>query len=67
VTVKAAPREGSFTPWWHALHIEIYGGPSTRAQGADGTLATYNAERRAMLATIPDSGKGAEVTLKYSE
>jgi alpha-glucosidase len=67
VTVKAAPREGDYTPWWHALHIEVYGGPSTRAAGADGTLATYNAERHAMLATIPDSGKGAEVTLNYSE
>ena len=67
VTVKAAPREGDYTPWWHALHIEVYGGPSTKAQGGDGTLATYNAERHAMLATIPDSGKGAEVTLHYSE
>ena len=67
VTVKAGPREGDYTPWWHALHIEVYGGPSTKAQGGDGTLATYNAERHAMLATIPDSGKGAEVTLHYSE
>jgi alpha-glucosidase len=65
VTVKAAPREGSYAPWWHALHIEVYGGPSTKAEGADATLATYNAERHAMLATVPDSGKGAEVTLKY--
>jgi hypothetical protein len=65
--VKAGAREGSFTPWWTALHIEVYGGPSTKAEGGDGTLATYNAERHAMLATIPDSGKGAEVTLKYSE
>jgi alpha-glucosidase len=67
VTVKAAPREGSFTPWWTALHIEVYGGPSTKAEGADGALASYNAERHAMSATIPDSGKGAEVTLKYAD
>ena len=32
----------------------------------DGTLVTYNSQRHAMLATIADSGKGAEVTLKYS-
>ena len=64
VTVKAAPREGDYAPWWHALHIEVYGGPSTKAEGGDRTLATYNAERRAMLATIPDSGKGAELTLE---
>jgi alpha-glucosidase len=72
VTVKAAPREGSYAAWWTALQIEVYGGPGTKAvaakaEGADGTLATYNAERHAMLATIPDSGKGAEVTLKYTE
>jgi alpha-glucosidase len=66
VTVNAAPREGSFPAWWTALHIEVYGGPSTKAEGADGTLATYNAQRRAMLATISDNGKGAELTLKYS-
>jgi alpha-glucosidase len=66
VTVKASPREGSFAPWWTALHIEVYGGPSTKAAAGDGTLATYNARRHAMLATIPDSGKGAELTLKYS-
>jgi alpha-glucosidase len=66
VTVKIAPREGSFAPWWQALHVEVYGGPSTKAEAADGTLATWNAQRRAMLATIPDTGKGAELTLKYS-
>jgi alpha-glucosidase len=67
VTVKAAPREGSFAPWWDALHIEVYGGPGTKAEGSGGTLPTYNAERQAMTATIADSGKGAELTLKYSK
>jgi alpha-glucosidase len=66
VTVKIAPREGSFAPWWQVVHIEVYGGPSAKAEAADGTLATYNAQRRAMLATIPDTGKGAELTLKYT-
>jgi alpha-glucosidase len=66
ITVKAAPREGSYTPWWTVLHIEVYGGPGTTAESADGTLVTYNSQRHAMLATIADSGKGAEVTLKYS-
>jgi alpha-glucosidase len=66
VTVKVAPREGSFAAWWTALHVEVYGGPGTKAEGGDGTLATYNAQRQAMVATIPDSGKGAELTLKYS-
>ena len=66
VTVKVAPREGSFAAWWTALHVEVYGGPGTMADAGDGTLATYNAQRQAMVATIPDSGKGTELTLKYS-
>jgi alpha-glucosidase len=66
VRVKASPREGSFTPWWTALQIEVYGAPSTKAETADGTRATYNAQRHATLVTIPDNGKGAELTLKYS-
>jgi hypothetical protein len=30
-------------------------------------LAAYNGERQAMVAVIPDSGKGAELTLNYSK
>jgi alpha-glucosidase len=66
VRVKIAPREGSFAPWWQVLHIEVYGGPSMKAEAADGTLATWNVQRQAMLATIPDTGKGTELTLKYA-
>ena len=65
VTVKAAPRQGSFAPWWQALRVEVYGGPGLKATGGDATLATYDAERQAMVATIPDGGKGAELTLTY--
>lgn len=67
VHVKIAPREGSFAPWWQVLHIEVYGGPSMKAEAADGMLVTWNAQRRAMLATIPDTGKGTELTLKYAQ
>jgi alpha-glucosidase len=66
VTVKASAREGSFAPWWNVLHVEVYGGPSNKAEAADGTLVTHNAQRNAMLATIPDTGKGVELTLTYS-
>ena len=67
VTIKAAPRDGSYAPWWQALRVEVYGGPSTKAEGSDGSLAAYDAEHQAMVATIADSGKGAELTLKYSK
>jgi alpha-glucosidase len=65
VTVRAAAREGSYPAWWKALRIEVYGGPGTEAAGGDGTLAVYDAQRQAMTATIPDSGRGAELTLRY--
>ena len=67
VTVKATPRQGGFAAWWQALRVEVYGGPGTRAEGNDGTLATYDAERRAMVATVADSGKGAELLLTYGK
>ncbi len=67
VTVSVAPREGSFAPWWQTLRVEVYGGSGTKAEGSDGTLATYDAERQAMVATIPDTGKGETLTLKYSK
>jgi hypothetical protein len=44
----------------------VYGGPGSKAEGPDGTIASYDAVRRAMVATIPDSGKGVELALKYS-
>ena len=67
ITVKAEPREGSFTPWWQALRVEVYGGPGSHAQAGEGSLAVYDAEHQRMIATVPDSGKGAELTLKYSK
>ncbi len=67
VTVKAAQREGTYAPWWQTLRVEIYGGPGTKAEAGEGNVPTYDAEHQAMVATMADNGKGAEVTLKYSK
>jgi alpha-glucosidase len=66
VSVKAAPREGSYPAWWQSLRVEVHGGPGSRATAGEGTSANYDAAHQAMVATIADSGKGAELTLKYS-
>jgi alpha-glucosidase len=71
VSVKAAPREGSYPAWWQSLRVEVHGGPGARAtasgaKAGEGTSANYDAAHQAMVATIADSGKGAELTLKYS-
>ena len=66
VSVKAAPREGSSPAWWQSLRVEVHGGPGTKASAGEAAAATYDAAHQAMVATIADSGKGAELTLKYS-
>ncbi len=66
VTVKAAPREGSYPAWWQSLRVEVYGGPGTTA-AADNAVPTYDAEHQAMIVAIADNGKGAELTLHYSK
>jgi hypothetical protein len=62
-----ARREVSFAPWWRALRIEVYGGPARKPKEPTECWAAYNGERQAMVAVIPDSGKGAELTLNYSK
>jgi alpha-glucosidase len=66
VNVKATPREGTYPAWWQALRVEVHGGPGTRAEAGTGTTATYDSQHQALVATIPDSGKGAELTLRFA-
>jgi len=68
VTVKIAPREGSFTPWWTQLQIEIYGATkpatSTTINGTPIT-ASYDSEHHHLTAVIPDTTKEAELSATY--
>jgi alpha-glucosidase len=66
VSVKAAPRDGSYPAWWQSLRAEVHGGSATKATASEGATAAYDAAHQAMVATIADSGKGAELTLRYS-
>jgi alpha-glucosidase len=74
IIVAITPPEGSFTPWWKLLSIEIYGAskPATGAtvsalNGSGSTQVTtaYDAEYHRITALIPDIGKGLEMQLTY--
>jgi alpha-glucosidase len=67
LTVKVFPREGSFSPWWSALAIEIYGAekaPLASSAGAP-VKATYDSAHQRVITVISDDGKGAEIQLAF--
>jgi len=72
VTVMAP--EGSFTPWWNLLSIEVYGAnkpvgeasySALDGSGAATVSTSYNPERHRITALVPDTGKGLELKLSY--
>ena len=74
ITVTVAAPEGSFSPWWKVLSMEIYGAtkPASAASvsalhGGETTPVTtaYEAEHHRITALIPDSGKGLELRITY--
>jgi alpha-glucosidase len=74
IIVAVTPPEGSFTPWWKLLSIEVYGAskPATAASvsalngaGAAQVTTAYDAEHHRIAALIPDTGKGLELQLTY--
>ena len=68
IAVKVSSREGTFTPWWTQFNIEIYGAthPATSATSSTGPItAAYDSEQHHLTALVPDSGKGAALTVAY--
>jgi alpha-glucosidase len=68
ITVRVSPREGTFTPWWSQLSIEVYGAtkPPIGSRTAEGTLtAAYDSEHHRVTAVVNDDGKGLELKLAY--
>ncbi|MGA8729110.1 MAG: DUF5110 domain-containing protein, partial [Terracidiphilus sp.] len=72
--ISVSPHQGSFTPWWSQLSLEVYG---ARRQAAKGTALTssgsdahtvptkFDAEHHRITAVVPDDGKGVELQLTY--
>ena len=74
LTVTIQPRQGTFTPWWSALAIQVYGASkpasAAAASALDGsairTLQTnYDAAQHSIAAIVPDDGKGLRVNFTY--
>jgi alpha-glucosidase len=68
IQVKVSPREGSFTPWWTQFSIEVYGAakPAASAGTATGPItASYDSEHQRIVAVLPDSGTGLELSVAY--
>ena len=72
VTVMAP--EGSFTPWWSLLSVEVYGAGKAAGEASysalDGTGAatvstSYNPEYHRITALVPDTSKGLELKLSF--
>ena len=72
--VTAAPREGSFEPWWKLLSIEVYGAtkPASGAtiailNGPSGSKVStaFDAEHHRITALVDDDPKGLELQLTY--
>ena len=64
--LKIGPHEGSFTPWWKQLRIEIYGWtPKQSIVVINGKAAAAPLHRfkQYVSLTLPDDGKGQDVRI----
>ncbi|MGH9704963.1 MAG: glycoside hydrolase family 31 protein [Candidatus Acidiferrales bacterium] len=69
VVITASSREGSFSPWWNSIELEIFGAEKKPSEvyvgGKTTTEWTYDAQHKAVTLTIPDSASGWEVAVAY--
>ena len=69
VTVKIAPAEGPFAPWWTQVQLEIFGVDQNPQQVSIGGTEVqgwkYDAATKKVVATIPNPAKGAEIIVQY--
>jgi alpha-glucosidase len=65
--VRVGPHQGDFSAWWSQITIEVYGwavpGAHAKLAGED-VKGTWNSTINAWQTTIPDSGKGLDLTLE---
>jgi alpha-glucosidase len=65
--VHLGPHEGSYKAWWSEVAIEVYGWPASagHAKVVDKSLSPiWNSTTHAWQVTLPDSGKGMDVTFQ---
>ncbi len=72
--VEVAAHEGSFSPWWKQLSVEIYGAGKPAAAATTSALngsgkasvsTSFDQEHHRITALLPDDGKGRELQVTY--
>jgi alpha-glucosidase len=69
IKLHIAAREGSYTPWWNQLRVEVYGqgANAVTAKAGDATMQpSYDAERQAWVLLVPDEGRGGDLSIARS-
>jgi alpha-glucosidase len=65
--VKVGPHQGSYQAWWSQITIEVYGWTASGVHAKFGDRpvnAIRNSTTQSWQVTVPDNGKGMEVTLE---
>lgn len=65
--IHVGPHQGSYGAWWEEIAIEVYGWPVSEGHArlaGEPVKTKWNSTTHAWQATIPDSGKGMELTLE---
>jgi alpha-glucosidase len=71
VRVKISPPQGSFSPWWNQVKLEVFGiVRQPRQVVVSGTPLTgwsYDPATEQVVATIPNPANGAEISVDYTQ
>ncbi len=69
VTLHIGQHEGSYSPWWKELRVEVYGAAVPRASaslnGGQQPVVTYDSEHKAFVTTVRDDGKGSDLQITF--
>ena len=71
VRVKISTAQGSFSPWWNQVKLEIFGIARQPKQvltaGTALTGWSYEPAMEQVVATIPNPVEGAEISVDYTQ
>jgi len=65
--VHLGPHQGKYKAWWSEITIEVYGWPASAGHAklaGEAVSARWNSTTHAWQATLPDSGKGLDLTFQ---
>jgi alpha-glucosidase len=65
--VNVGPHQGSYSAWWSEITIEVHGWPRPERDvklAREGVTPTWNSATHAWQVTVPDDGKGLELTFE---